>query len=224
VKTIPGSSEWTIEVPPSALAGSVYEDSGPLTLRVKFPSDYPVKPPQVYFLRPAPRHPHVYSNGDICLNLLGADWRPNLTVDALVVSILSMLTSAKEKKVPLDNALRKLFVDFWLLISVVIFASTHRSTHMAQAPACRRVTSKSTGCTTMIGARLDLTSPSAAPQACSPLRMGGPWAGMARHCTLTHPRQHLQVEQHLLAVPKADSRLRAPSFLKRGNRRNRTSK
>ena len=35
--------------------------------------------PSVYFLKPTPKHVHVYSNGDICLNLLGRDWRPMLT-------------------------------------------------------------------------------------------------------------------------------------------------
>jgi len=74
-------------------------------LKLVFPKDYPSKPPSVYFLKPTPRHQHVYSNGDICLNLLGRDWRPTMTAQALVVSILSMLSSAKEKKIPQDNAL-----------------------------------------------------------------------------------------------------------------------
>ena len=40
-------------------------------LRMEFPKDYPSKPPSVYFLKPTPRHQHVYTNGDICLDLLG---------------------------------------------------------------------------------------------------------------------------------------------------------
>ena len=75
-------------------------------LKVIFPKDYPQKPPTVYFLKPTPRHEHVYTNGDICLNLLGKDWKPSLTVSGLAVSILSMLSSAKEKMLPVDNALR----------------------------------------------------------------------------------------------------------------------
>lgn len=73
-------------------------------LRIAFPADYPTVPPSVYFLQPPPRHPHVYTNGDICLNLLGRDWRPNLTVAQLSLSILSMLSSAKQKGIPQDNA------------------------------------------------------------------------------------------------------------------------
>lgn len=69
--------------------------------------DYPSKPPSVYFLQPTPRHEHVYTNGDICLNLLGRDWRPNMTASTLALSILSMLSSAKEKKIPQDNHVRE---------------------------------------------------------------------------------------------------------------------
>lgn len=72
-----------------------------------FPVDYPSKPPSVYFLQPTPRHEHVYTNGDICLNLLGRDWRPNMSASMLALSILSMLSSAKEKKIPQDNHVRK---------------------------------------------------------------------------------------------------------------------
>ena len=74
-------------------------------LKFIFPKDYPTKPPSVYFLKPCPKHVHVYSNGDICLNLLGRDWRPNMTAQQLAISILSMMSSAKEKKIPPDNAM-----------------------------------------------------------------------------------------------------------------------
>ena len=73
-------------------------------LKIVFPKDYPSKAPSVYFLKPSPKHVHVYSNGDICLNLLGRDWRPTMTAHTLVLSIMSMLASAKEKKMPQDNA------------------------------------------------------------------------------------------------------------------------
>ena len=70
-----------------------------------FPKDYPTKPVSAYFLKPTPKHMHVYSNGDICLSLLGRDWRPTMTAQTIVVSILSMLSSAKEKGIPQDNAM-----------------------------------------------------------------------------------------------------------------------
>ena len=65
---------------------------------------YPTKPPSVYFLKPTPRHQHVYTNGDICLDLLGRGWKPQITVRTLAISILSMLCSAKEKGIPPDNS------------------------------------------------------------------------------------------------------------------------
>eukprot|EP00619_Florenciella_sp_RCC1007_P009915 CAMPEP_0205930178 /NCGR_PEP_ID=MMETSP1325-20131115/25740_1 /ASSEMBLY_ACC=CAM_ASM_000708 /TAXON_ID=236786 /ORGANISM="Florenciella sp., Strain RCC1007" /LENGTH=92 /DNA_ID=CAMNT_0053299513 /DNA_START=1 /DNA_END=275 /DNA_ORIENTATION=+ len=69
-------------------------------LRIEFPREYPAKPPSVYFLKPTPRHPHVYTNGDICLDLLGKGWKPQITTRTLAISILSMLSSAKEKGIP----------------------------------------------------------------------------------------------------------------------------
>ena len=73
-------------------------------LRIEFSKQYPAKAPSVYFLKPSPMHAHVYSNGDICLNILGKDWRPTMTAQTIVVSILSMLSSAKVKARPPDNA------------------------------------------------------------------------------------------------------------------------
>lgn len=60
------------------------------------------------FFVAAPKHPHIYSNGDICLNLLQSDWHPSLSIEKIARAILSMMASAKHKQTPLDDALRKL--------------------------------------------------------------------------------------------------------------------
>ena len=74
-------------------------------LRVSFPPQYPTVPPSVYFLQGyVPIHEHVYTNGDICLSLLGKDWRPTMTAQSIAVSILSILSSAQSKSLPMDNA------------------------------------------------------------------------------------------------------------------------
>ncbi|KAK1865220.1 hypothetical protein I4F81_007754 [Pyropia yezoensis] len=72
-------------------------------LRFSFPADYPIEPPEVIFVHPTPRHPHVYTNGHICLNVLYDGWSPALTVTSVCLSILSMLSSATAKGQPPDN-------------------------------------------------------------------------------------------------------------------------
>jgi ubiquitin-conjugating enzyme E2 W len=74
-------------------------------LRVSFPPQYPTVPPSVYFLQGhVPLHEHVYTNGDICLSLLGNGWRPSMTAQSIAVSILSILSSAQAKSIPMDNS------------------------------------------------------------------------------------------------------------------------
>jgi len=85
-------------------SGTIYEGET-FKLRISFPKDYPVMPPSVYFLPPhLPQHEHVYTNGDICLSLLGKGWRPTMTAQSIAVSILSILSSAQTKQLPMDNA------------------------------------------------------------------------------------------------------------------------
>ena len=88
-------SQWIIEVsgPPNTL----YEGET-FKLHFKFNSRYPFDSPIVIFTGDTiPLHPHVYSNGHICLSILTKDWSPALSVEAVCLSILSMLASAKEK-------------------------------------------------------------------------------------------------------------------------------
>jgi ubiquitin-conjugating enzyme E2 W len=83
---------------------SIYEGEV-FKLRISFPPQYPTVPPSVYFLQGhIPIHEHVYTNGDICLSLLGKDWRPTMTAQSIAVSILSILSSAQSKSLPMDNA------------------------------------------------------------------------------------------------------------------------
>jgi ubiquitin-conjugating enzyme E2 W len=84
--------------------GTIYEGEV-YKLRISFPKEYPSVPPSVYFLKGyIPKHEHVYTNGDICLSLLGKDWRPTMTAQSIAVSILSILSSAQSKALPMDNA------------------------------------------------------------------------------------------------------------------------
>ncbi|KAK6464964.1 ubiquitin-conjugating enzyme/RWD-like protein [Scheffersomyces coipomensis] len=51
-----------------------------------------------------PIHPHIYSNGHICLNLLGEDWSPACSIETIVLSIQSMLNTNNKNERPPDNA------------------------------------------------------------------------------------------------------------------------
>lgn len=74
-------------------------------LKFQFPKMYPIEPPEVTFDkkpdRPIPMHPHIYSNGIICLDLLGQQgWSPVQSVSSVCMSIQSMLTSNDKNERP----------------------------------------------------------------------------------------------------------------------------
>ncbi|KAJ8974599.1 hypothetical protein NQ317_019344 [Molorchus minor] len=84
--------------------GTLYEGEV-FQLQFKFSNKYPFDSPEVTFVgNNIPIHPHVYSNGHICLSILTDDWSPALSVQSVCLSIVSMLSSCKEKQRPPDNA------------------------------------------------------------------------------------------------------------------------
>lgn len=96
-------SEWDVTI--MGPEGSMYE-GGIFRAVLLFPADFPNKPPVMRFERPCPFHPNVYPDGTVCISILhppGEDrfneqessaerWRPILGVDAIILSVISMLT------------------------------------------------------------------------------------------------------------------------------------
>ena len=60
----------------------------------------PIEPPEVIFVGGFPQHEHIYSNGFICMSILYDGWSPVMNINSIVLSIISMLDSSKEKLRP----------------------------------------------------------------------------------------------------------------------------
>ncbi|ORX46430.1 ubiquitin-conjugating enzyme [Piromyces finnis] len=66
-----------------------FED-GTFKLTLQFEEAYPTKPPKVQFVSKM-FHPNVYSNGNLCLDILQNRWSPSYDVAAILTSIQSLL-------------------------------------------------------------------------------------------------------------------------------------
>mmetsp|Transcript_37045 Transcript_37045/g.82365 ORF Transcript_37045/g.82365 Transcript_37045/m.82365 type:complete len:166 (+) Transcript_37045:221-718(+) len=94
----PDITKWVIIMQgPETSGGLRLYDDQVFRVQVRFPDRYPLESPEVIFLSPTPIHPHIYSNGHICLDILydgqNGGWSPALTINKICLSLRSMLAS-----------------------------------------------------------------------------------------------------------------------------------
>jgi len=84
-------------------------EGGFFNATMSFPDDYPNKPPSVRFTSEM-WHPNVYKDGRVCISILhdpgedphgyeeaGERWRPVHTVESILLSIISMMSSPNDE-------------------------------------------------------------------------------------------------------------------------------
>jgi ubiquitin-conjugating enzyme E2 D/E len=63
---------------------------GVFKLEITFPREYPFRPPELVFKTPI-YHCNVGVNGHICNDILRDKWSPAMSIDAILIGIISML-------------------------------------------------------------------------------------------------------------------------------------
>ena len=81
-----------------------------LPFEIKFPSDYPNKPPLFQFQPNSIFHPNVYENGNICLDVLSNKWSKLHNVNSIILTLILLLKEPNPDS-PANNKAAQLFLD-----------------------------------------------------------------------------------------------------------------
>ena len=66
-------------------------NTGAFRILIKFPKDYPFKPPEISF-KTNIYHPNVDEKGRVCLKILNSEkWRPAIKVEEVIASLIAMI-------------------------------------------------------------------------------------------------------------------------------------
>eukprot|EP01126_Amoeba_proteus_P026572 TRINITY_DN2631_c0_g1_i29.p1 TRINITY_DN2631_c0_g1~~TRINITY_DN2631_c0_g1_i29.p1 ORF type:complete len:161 (-),score=18.55 TRINITY_DN2631_c0_g1_i29:906-1388(-) len=82
-------------------------EGGTFRLTLEFSEDYPAKPPHVRF-KSKMFHPNVYSDGNICLDILNKQWSQLNDVSAVLISVRSLLCDPNPDS-PANQTAAKMF-------------------------------------------------------------------------------------------------------------------
>lgn len=96
---------WTARV--KGPDGTPYEN-GEFELRIKIPTDYPFNPPGVR-MHTRIFHPNISTDGTICVDILQEEWSPVLTIEKVLMSIISLLNDPNPDD-PLNGVAAKMYI------------------------------------------------------------------------------------------------------------------